>query len=96
MQTPSSSRRTSPPPSGSRCSVRTVQGVDSGHERLGLAAWTGERMGYVVLALDPPATPYDEAVRFDLLFEQPWGEWVGSDIWAVTISTGDSVIVGGE
>lgn len=79
---------------GLRCSLLAVQGVGSDHERLGLAAWTGDRMGYVVLAVDAPATPYEEVVRFDLLFEQPWGEWVGDDIWAATISSGDSVIVG--
>jgi hypothetical protein len=79
---------------GLRCSLRAVQGVGTGHEWLGLAAWTGERMGYVVLAVDRPTTPYDEAVRFDLLFEQPWGEWVADNVWAVTISSGDTVIVG--
>jgi hypothetical protein len=79
---------------GLSCSLRAVQGVGSDYERLGLAAWTGERIGYVLLAHDQPTTPYDEAVRFDLLFEQPWGEWIGDDIWAVTISSGDSVIIG--
>ena len=79
---------------GLRCSSRMVQGVGTDHERLGIAAWTGERMGYVVLALDHPSSPYDEAVRFDLLFEQPWGEWVADDVWAVTVSSGDTVIVG--
>lgn len=79
---------------GLRCSSRMVQGVGTDHERLGLAAWTGERMGYVVLALDHPTQAYDETVRFDLLFEQPWGEWVADDVWAVTISSGDTVIVG--
>lgn len=51
-------------------------------------------MGYVVLALDHPTSAYEEAVRFDLLFEQPWGEWVADDVWAVTVSSGDTVIVG--
>jgi hypothetical protein len=81
---------------GFRCSLLAVQAVGSDHERLGLAAWTGERMGYVILAIDQPTTPYAEAVRFDLLFEQPWGEWVTDTIWAVTISTGDAVIVAAE
>ncbi|MGD2100982.1 MAG: hypothetical protein PVG83_02000 [Acidimicrobiia bacterium] len=79
---------------GLQCSLRVVKGVGSGFERLGLIAWTGERMGYVILALDQPSTPYDETVRFDLLFEQPWGEWVAEDVWAVTIESGDTVIVG--
>lgn len=79
---------------GFKCSLRVVQGVGSGFERLGLMAWTGERMGYVVLAIEQPSTPYEESVRFDLLFEQPWGEWVADDIWAVSISTGDSVVIG--
>lgn len=81
---------------GFRCSLLAVQGVGSDHERLGLAAWTGARMGYVILAIDQPTTPYDETVRFDLLFEQPWGEWVTDTIWAVTISSGDTVIVAAE
>jgi hypothetical protein len=79
---------------GLQCSLRAAQSVGSDHERLGLAAWTRDRMAYVVLAYDQPTTPYEEAARFDLLFERPWGEWVTDDIWAVTISSGDSVIIG--
>lgn len=81
---------------GLPCATRLVQGVGAPNERLAVAAWAGERIGFVVLALDQPLTPYDESARFDLLFEQPWGEWVSETVWAVTVSSGDSVIVGSE
>lgn len=79
---------------GFRCSYRGFQAVGTDHERIGLAAWTGERIAFVVMARDAPAVAYDESIRFDLLFEQPWGEWVTEDVWAVTISSGDTVIIG--
>lgn len=63
-------------------------------DRLLLAAWTGDRMAWVIQATDQPVTPYDTAVRVDLLAEQPWGEWVDTDVWAVTLSTGNTVIIG--
>lgn len=81
---------------GFQCSFRGFQAVGTDRERIGLAAWTGERMGFVVMARDGPSVAYDESVRFDLLFEQPWGEWVTDDVWAVTISSGDTVIVGAK
>jgi hypothetical protein len=63
-------------------------------DRLLLAAWTGHRMAWVIQTTDQPATPYDTAVRVDLLAEQPWGEWVDTDVWAVTLSTGNTLVIG--
>lgn len=78
---------------GLDCFLRRVSDVGGAHERLLLAAWTGERRGAVVLAVDEPTDPYAEVARFDLLFEQPWGEWVTDETWAVTVSSGESVIL---
>ncbi len=63
-------------------------------DRLLLAAWTGNRMAWVVQATDQPAVPYEESVRVDLLLEQPWGEWVAEDVWAVTLATGETLVIG--
>lgn len=87
------------------CSVQAVQTTDAGAERLLMAAWTGERLAFVVQATDAPSEPYAPAARFDLLVDQPDGEYfVGPHrpnretrtVWAGTLSTGDTVVVSTE
>jgi hypothetical protein len=80
---------------GFDCHVRAVQRTPQGAERLLLGAWTGERSGYSIQATDGPSTPYAPEARFQLLFEQPRGEWlVNQFIWAGTLEGGETVIVG--
>ena len=80
---------------GLDCAVRLVQSTVDGAERLVVAAWTGERRAWVVQATDGPATPYRADQRVQLFIDQPLGEWlVDQSLWAGSLATGDTVIVG--
>jgi hypothetical protein len=80
---------------GLDCHVRAAQRTPQGAERLLLGAWTGDRAGYSIQATDGPSTPYAPQQRFQLLFEQPRGEWlVNQFIWAGTLEGGETVILG--
>ena len=79
-----------------------AQTTDAGAERLLLAAWTGERIVFVLQASDGPATPFQEAATFDLLFVQPRGQYFAGPyranrdirtIWAATLDEGASVVI---
>lgn len=80
---------------GFDCSLRAVQTTSDGDTRLLLAAWTFPRYGFVVQAADEPADPYAQLVRFQLLIEQPDGEWIDDQVlWAGTLAGRESVVVG--
>lgn len=82
---------------GFDCSLRAVQTTSDGDTRLLLAAWTFPRYGFVVQATDEPAGPYAQVIRFQLLLEQPDGEWIDDQVlWAGTMAGGESIVVGAE
>lgn len=76
------------------CSLLVQQLRDDGAERLVLAAWTGERMTFVIQATDTPDPPFAEEVRFDLLMYWVDGEWIGDQVWAGTLADGETLILG--
>lgn len=84
------------------CSLRASQSTAAGAERLVLAAWTGERLAFVVQATDGPSAPYAAEATFELLIEQPRGEFFQGPyrpnrdiraVWAGTLSGGETVVV---
>jgi hypothetical protein len=80
---------------GLDCMVRAAQVTDSGDQRLVVAAWTGDRTAYVVQATDGPSSPYLPQQRFQLLVEQPYGEWIEDEVvWAGVLESGETVVVG--
>lgn len=75
------------------CRLRAVQRTDDG-DRLVLAAWTGTRHAFVVQAADGPTSPYASDQNLQLLYEQPYGEWLEEqETWAGTLAGGETVIV---
>lgn len=71
------------------------QTTPGGGDRLVLAAWTGERRGWVVQASDLPSDPYRPEQRVQLFIDQPQGEWlVNQTLWAGSLTTGETVLVG--
>lgn len=75
------------------CRLRAVQRTDGG-DRLLLAAWTGERHAFVIQAADGPASPYVRDQNLQLLYEQPYGEWLEEqEMWAGTLAGGETVVV---
>jgi hypothetical protein len=80
---------------GLDCAIRLVQSTPDGAERLVVAAWTGDRRAWVVQATDGPEVPYRADQRVQLFIDQPLGEWlVDQFVWAGSLTTGDTVIVG--
>jgi hypothetical protein len=84
------------------CAIRAGQTTAAGGERLLLAAWTGERLAFVVQATDGPSAPYAPEATFELLIEQPRGEYFAGPyrpnrdlrtVWAGTLSGGESVVI---
>lgn len=87
---------------GLDCAIERHQTTDTGADRLLLAAWTGPRISFVVRATDPPARPFQQIARFDLLFAQPDGEYFAGPhrpnrdlrtIWAATMPDGESFVL---
>jgi len=84
------------------CGAEMAQATDAGAERLLLAAWTGERIVFVLQATDAPSTPFQEAATFDLLLAQPRGQYFAGPyranrdirtIWAATLGQGESIVI---
>jgi hypothetical protein len=87
------------------CAIRAGQTTAGGDERLLLAAWTGERLAFVVQATDKPSTPYALDATFELLIEQPRGEYFAGPhranrdirtVWAGTLSGGETVVISAD
>jgi hypothetical protein len=77
------------------CTLRLVQRTDAGAERLALISWNDLRHVLVIQATDAPSAPYERAIVFQLLLEQPYGEWLEDQfVWAGTMSGGESIIIG--
>jgi len=82
---------------GLDCGVVAAQTLDDGHQRLVIAAWTGDRSGFVVQASDGPSNPYAPEATFSLGIDSARGEFVDGDarsIWAGTVDSGETFIVG--
>lgn len=84
------------------CRTEMSQTTDAGAERLLLAAWTGERIVFVLQATDAPKTPFQTQAVFDLLLDQPTGQYFAGPYranrddqttWAGTLDGGDSVVI---
>ncbi len=77
---------------GFNCSWQALQHVGD-DERLLVAAWTGDRVSMVLQATDGPTDPYSPDRTVDILLEAPRGELVAPDTWAVTLESGNTVIL---
>ncbi|MCB0997210.1 MAG: PT domain-containing protein [Acidimicrobiales bacterium] len=77
------------------CSVTASQAAGDG-QRLLLAAWTGQRIAFVIQATDPPTEPYVTEAVVTILTEDPTGEWLNDDLtwWAATLEDGESIVIG--
>ncbi len=80
---------------GLDCMARLSQTTSSGDQRLLLAAWTGERVAWVLQATDVPSEPFRADQLVQLFLEQSRGEWLDDQsVWAGSLTSGDTMIVG--
>lgn len=87
---------------GLDCSLEAVQRTDSGDERFVLAAWTGERITFVLQASDGPTTAYEPTAMWDVSIEHVRGEYFEGPFrpnrdahttWAATLEGGGTFVV---